>query len=80
MLDFIRGKLLRRSPMELVLDVGGIGFRIIVPMSTSMAVGAIGAESQSKTVELFMFRSPARILKFVCLAFIQNQSVACSSS
>jgi holliday junction DNA helicase RuvA len=52
MLDFIRGKLLRRSPMELVLDVGGIGFRIIVPMSTSMAVGAIGAESQSKTVEL----------------------------
>lgn len=38
MLDFIRGSLVKRSPTELVLDVGGLGLRISVPVSTSSAL------------------------------------------
>jgi holliday junction DNA helicase RuvA len=38
MLDFLRGRMVRRSPMEVILDVGGVGFRVVVPMSTSSAL------------------------------------------
>lgn len=38
MLEFIRGKLIRRAPTDVVLDVGGVGFRVLVPMSTSSAL------------------------------------------
>ncbi|MDF1660366.1 MAG: Holliday junction ATP-dependent DNA helicase RuvA, partial [Planctomycetota bacterium] len=57
MLDFLRGILVRRSPMELVLDVGGVGFRVIVPMSTSVAVGQLKSnedKSNPSPVQLLM--------------------------
>lgn len=59
MLEFLRGKLVRRSPMELVLDVGGVGFRVAVPMSTSVAVGQLTAPknngaSSEPVVQLLM--------------------------
>lgn len=57
MLDFLRGILVRRSPMEVVLDVGGVGFRVICPMSTSVALGQITAkqdQANPSPVQLLM--------------------------
>ncbi|MDH3403040.1 MAG: Holliday junction branch migration protein RuvA [Acidobacteriota bacterium] len=34
MIGYLRGRLLRSTPTALVLDVGGVGYRLQVPMST----------------------------------------------
>ncbi len=34
MYDFIRGELVRRSPTEVVLEAGGIGYKVHIPLST----------------------------------------------
>lgn len=35
MIEFLRGRLVRQAPLMTILDVGGVGFRIQVPGSTS---------------------------------------------
>jgi holliday junction DNA helicase RuvA len=40
----IRGTLLRKGPQEAVVDVGGVGYRITIPLSTFYRVGEPGAE------------------------------------
>jgi Holliday junction DNA helicase RuvA len=40
----IRGRLLRKGPQEAVVDVGGVGYRVTIPLSTFYRVGEPGAE------------------------------------
>jgi Holliday junction DNA helicase RuvA len=46
MIGFLRGLLLQKSPQELLLDVGGVGYRVLVPISTFCRLGDQGSQAQ----------------------------------
>jgi Holliday junction DNA helicase RuvA len=43
MIGRLRGQVLGKSPQEVLVDVGGVGYRVQVPLSTYYGVGEIGA-------------------------------------
>jgi Holliday junction DNA helicase RuvA len=45
----LRGRLLRKGPQEAVLDVGGVGYRVVIPVSTFYRLGEPGAEVELRT-------------------------------
>ncbi len=44
MIAHLRGRLLRKSPQEVVVDTGGVGYRVSIPVSTFYRLGEEGAE------------------------------------
>jgi holliday junction DNA helicase RuvA len=40
----LRGRVLRKSPQEVIVDVGGVGYRVAIPVSTFYRLGEEGAE------------------------------------
>ena len=44
MIAQVRGRLLRKEPQEAVVDVGGVGYRVVIPLSTFYRIGEPGAE------------------------------------
>jgi Holliday junction DNA helicase RuvA len=40
----VRGRLLRKEPQEAVVDVGGVGYRVTIPLSTFYRIGEPGDE------------------------------------
>jgi Holliday junction DNA helicase RuvA len=40
----VRGRLLRKGPQEAIVDVGGVGYRVTIPLSTFYRIGEPGAE------------------------------------
>jgi Holliday junction DNA helicase RuvA len=40
----LKGRVLRKSPQEVVVDVGGVGYRVSIPVSTFYRVGEEGDE------------------------------------
>ncbi len=44
MIAQVRGRLLRKGPQEAVVDVGGVGYRVTIPLSTFYRIGEPGAE------------------------------------
>jgi Holliday junction DNA helicase RuvA len=40
----LRGRLLRKGPQEAVVDVGGVGYRVTIPLSTFYRIGEPGIE------------------------------------
>ena len=46
MIGFLRGLLIQKNPQELLLDVGGVGYRVLVPVSTFCRLGEQGKEAQ----------------------------------
>jgi holliday junction DNA helicase RuvA len=40
----LRGRLLRKGPQEAVVDVGGVGYRVVIPLSTFYRIGEPGEE------------------------------------
>lgn len=46
MIGFLRGVLMRKSPQEILLDVSGVGYRVLVPVSTFCRLGEGGAQAQ----------------------------------
>ncbi len=44
MIAQLRGRLLRKQPQEAVVDVGGVGYRVAIPLSTFYRLGEVGAE------------------------------------
>jgi Holliday junction DNA helicase RuvA len=40
----IQGRLLRKGPQEAIVDVGGVGYRLTIPLSTFYRIGEPGAE------------------------------------
>ena len=66
MIAQIRGRLLRKQPQEAVVDVGGVGYRVTIPLSTFYRIGEPGAEVtllththvREDTLALFGFLTP----------------------
>jgi holliday junction DNA helicase RuvA len=44
MIGLLRGKLLDKRPNQVILDVGGVGYLVAVPLSTFAALGDLHAE------------------------------------
>ena len=44
MIAHLRGRVLRKSPQELVVDVAGVGYKVAIPVSTFYRVGDEGDE------------------------------------
>ena len=44
MIAHLRGRVLRKAPQEVVVDVGGVGYRVAIPVSTFYRVGEEGDE------------------------------------
>ena len=44
MIAFLRGRVLEKHPNRVIIDVGGIGYDVAVPLSTFYAAGEPGAE------------------------------------
>ena len=44
MIAHLRGRVLRKAPQEVVMDVGGVGYRVAIPVSTFYRVGEEGDE------------------------------------
>jgi holliday junction DNA helicase RuvA len=44
MIGLLRGRLLEKRPNQVILDVGGVGYLVAVPLSTFAAVGDLHAE------------------------------------
>jgi holliday junction DNA helicase RuvA len=44
MIAHLRGRLLRKAPQEAVVDVSGVGYRVIIPLSTFYRLGDDGSE------------------------------------
>jgi Holliday junction DNA helicase RuvA len=40
----VRGRLVRKEPHEAVVDVGGVGYRVAIPLSTFYRIGEAGDE------------------------------------
>jgi Holliday junction DNA helicase RuvA len=40
----VRGRLVRKGPQEAIVDVGGVGYRVTIPLSTFYRIGEPGAE------------------------------------
>ena len=67
MIAHLRGRVLRKSPQELVVDVAGVGYRVAIPVSTFYRVGEEGDEISLRihthvredTLALFGFLSGA---------------------
>jgi Holliday junction DNA helicase RuvA len=63
----LRGRVLRKAPQEVVVDVGGVGYRVAIPVSTFYRVGEEGDELSLRihthvredTLALFGFLSGA---------------------
>ena len=44
MIAFLRGRVLEKHPNRVILDVSGVGYDVLVPLSTFYAVGEDGSE------------------------------------
>lgn len=44
MIAQVRGRLLRKGPQEAVVEVGGVGYRVTIPLSTFYRIGEPGDE------------------------------------
>ena len=66
MIGFLSGRLLRKAPQELLLDVSGVGYRVLVPVSTFCRLGPPGDETRlhihthvrEDQITLFGFATP----------------------
>lgn len=49
MIGFIRGRIASKTPPQIILDVGGVGYEIEAPMSTFYHLPAVGQEAHLLT-------------------------------
>jgi Holliday junction DNA helicase RuvA len=72
MIGFLRGVLLHKSPQDLLLDVSGVGYRVLVPISTFCRLGDQGTQAQllihthvrEDQLVLYGFATPAELELF----------------
>lgn len=66
MIAFLRGRLLDKRPHRIVIDVGGVGYDVAVPLSTFYRLGEVGSEAalrvhthvREDALQLFGFGTP----------------------
>jgi Holliday junction DNA helicase RuvA len=46
MIAHLAGRILRKSPQEVVVDVGGVGYRVLIPVSTFYRLGEAGEATE----------------------------------
>ena len=46
MIAFLRGKLLEKHPNQVIVETGGVGYDVLIPISTFSALPDAGAEVQ----------------------------------
>ncbi len=46
MIGYLQGKLLHRSPERVLLDVGGVGYKVFVPLSTFYEIERAGSDGR----------------------------------
>ena len=44
MIGHLRGRVLRKAPQELIVDIAGVGYRLTIPVSTFYGLGEEGSE------------------------------------
>jgi holliday junction DNA helicase RuvA len=49
MIGHLRGTLVEKTPSRLIVDVGGVGYEVLVPLSTFYALGEAGAPVTLRT-------------------------------
>lgn len=49
MIAQLRGRVVRKEPGEVVVDVGGVGYRVAIPVSTFCRLGDVGSEASLRT-------------------------------
>jgi Holliday junction DNA helicase RuvA len=72
MIAFLRGRVLEKHPNRLIVDVGGVGYDVAVPLSTFYAAGDEGAEISLRVhthvredqLALFGFATPLELAAF----------------
>lgn len=80
MIAELTGKLSRKDPEEIVVDVHGVGYRVLVPLSTYLALPEVGAEThllvhtlvREDALELFGFASDLERRLFRLLRSVQK--------
>jgi Holliday junction DNA helicase RuvA len=80
MVAFIRGRLLEKHPNRLIIDVGGVGYDVQVPLSTFYTLGDAGAEValrvhthvREDTLALFGFATVLELMLFERLIAISG--------
>lgn len=80
MLDFVRGYLAHKDPSIAVVDVGGVGFCLIIPNSTFDKIGQLGEEitlytrliHREDAMELYGFATPAERSMFDLLVSVSG--------
>lgn len=60
MIGFIRGRLITKQPPDVLVDVGGVGYELQVPMTTLFQLPALGSEVTLLTH--FVVREDAQLL------------------
>jgi Holliday junction DNA helicase RuvA len=66
MIGFLRGRVLDKQPNRIIVDVQGVGYEVIVPLSTFYDVGDEGSEValrihthvREEALQLYGFRTP----------------------
>jgi Holliday junction DNA helicase RuvA len=72
MIAFLRGRVLEKQPNRLLIDVGGVGYDVAVPLSTYYTPGDAGAEIALRVhthvredqLALFGFATPLELAAF----------------
>ena len=80
MIAELSGTLLRRTPAGVVVDVGGVGFSLLVPLSTYRELGRVGSEVRLHThlhvredaLELFGFVTTSELAMFRALISVSG--------
>ena len=72
MIAFLRGRVLEKQPSRVVVDVGGVGYDVAVPLSTFYSAGEAGSEIalrihthvREDQLALFGFATPLELAVF----------------
>jgi len=80
MIAFLSGKLLDKHANSVIIDVGGVGYEVTIPLSTFYDIGEIGADIQLRiythvredAIQLYGFSSLAERDLFLKLISVQG--------
>ncbi len=80
MIAYLSGKLLEKQANTVIIDVGGIGYEVMIPLSTFYELGEIGDDVRLKiytyvredTLQLFGFKTEREKLLYLKLISVQG--------